>query len=226
MSSASVWAPDETLDLIFSWIPSDITDNSKELVAADEGYYFPLLYAGTTNITVINADNTTWTEGTRIKLRNIGGTCILSGEDSAVLFNGYSHSIYLTGFNQEAELTYLGDNEWSVDVPVGVGNCPGYATSSTAITITRTDINNLIETTSDSAITISVPTEATSDLKGGFSVYGFHHGDDVITFSPTGITLIYDASFTGSVANGGAWTLIKSRVAANTWILYGKLVAA
>lgn len=107
-----------------------------------------------------------------------------------------------------------------------VGYADGYAISDTAITLATTDKGCLIETTSNSAVTITIPAEADTDLGEGFTVYGVHHGTSTLTFAGT-VTILFDSGYTEVVEGSiyAPWTLIKSRVAADTWVLYGKLVA-
>ena len=96
-----------------------------------------------------------------------------------------------------------------------------------AFILENTQGGQLIETTYTSAVTVTLPTEAADpSILPGFTISGFHHGAGLITFSYPGITLKYPAGFLANIGTNSPWTLIKSRVAADTWLLYGFLVTA
>lgn len=108
----------------------------------------------------------------------------------------------------------------SEDVPLGG------STTATSFILTDTHLNQFVETTGASNITITIPTEVSNDLGYGFTVSGFHHGTGTLSFETTGITLRYNANLTNNIPQYGAWQLVKSRTAANTWVLFGYLVVA
>lgn len=112
-----------------------------------------------------------------------------------------------------------------IDVPGPVYSAvQGRTSSASSLTLTASDSQQLIETT-NAAVTITIPTEASENLGSGFIVSGIHHGSGVLTFAGS-VTIIKPAALTATAGQYAPWTLVKSRVAANTWILYGYLVAA
>lgn len=105
------------------------------------------------------------------------------------------------------------------------GIVPGRATSSTAFTLALSDRGQFIETTGAAPV-ITIPTEASADLGAGATISGMHLGTGELTFSVAGITLRFVSALTNAVPQYAAWQLVKSRSAANTWLLFGYMEAA
>jgi hypothetical protein len=95
--------------------------------------------------------------------------------------------------------------------------------ATAAKTLALTDIGGWIRFTSASAVTLTIPTNATVAFGVGTTLNGIQAGDGLVTIAAaSGVTLNKPAGYNAKTrAKGSAWCLVK--VATDTWDLLGDL---
>lgn len=100
---------------------------------------------------------------------------------------------------------------------------PATTQSGTTYTIDSDDNNSTVILSNASAVTVTIPTDASDDLVDGYRVMLFSSGAGGVTLSTTGITLVGSSPNTTISQNEGMY--LEKTSTANTWIVVGATAA-
>jgi hypothetical protein len=130
-----------------------------------------------------------------------------------------------------ADVLYIVDVSDTTDNAGGSGfkmkpgkfSLPATVQTGTTYTIDANDDNTIVELSNAAAVTVTIPTDASDDLRDGYTVTLFSSGAGGVTLSTTGVTLKGSSPNT-TIAQNEIMVLQKSTTA-NTWYVMGATAA-
>lgn len=114
---------------------------------------------------------------------------------------------------------YSADNALLTDSPSEFTPDAPTTVTGTTDTLSAADHGKVIRYTNASAVTVTIPTDASEDLDDGFWALLYAEGAGGVSLSTSGITLTGSSPSTGVAQNEGL--LVIKTAAANTWIVLG-----
>ena len=114
-------------------------------------------------------------------------------------------------------------NGSSFKLRLGRLSLPPTVQSGTTYTIDTDDDNTIVECSNASQVTVTIPTDASDDLRDGYTVTLFSSGAGGVTLSTSGISLKGSSPNT-SISQNEIMVLVKSTTA-NTWHVIGATAA-
>ena len=147
-------------------------------------------------------------------------TALTSADDAdelVIVDDSATQTKRITWSNVKATLkTYLDTLYTGISVPATTQ-------SGTTYTIDSDDNNSTVILSNASAVTVTIPTDASDDLIDGYRVMLFSSGAGGVTLSTTGITLVGSSPNTTISQNEGMY--LEKTSTANTWIVAGATAA-